>query len=355
MAWTLVAAGALTWNLYEQRLQTLEASRIYARTVFEKDMVYRRWASLQGGLYVPVTRHTTPNPSLDGLPDRDVTTASGRQLTLVNPAYMTRQVHELEAKEYGVRGHITSLNPIRAENAPDDWETRALTAFLDGEKEVSSTEELDGKPYMRLMRPLVTEKSCLRCHADQGYQLGDIRGGISVSVPMEPLLVTARKHGIALCLGHSLLWAVGLGGIAYGTKCVRRNIERSRRVERALHESEIEVHTLGERNARIKAEQTLLAAQEKLRMARSIQEKLLPDAAPELPGLEIGGVSNPAEFTSGDYFDYITLSDGNMGIVIADVSGHGIGPALLATETCAYLRALARTCSDVGEILTCVN
>jgi len=50
----------------------------------------------------------------------------------MNPAYMTRQMHELAKQEYGVRGHITSLNPTHPENAPDSWEIVALRAFEQG-------------------------------------------------------------------------------------------------------------------------------------------------------------------------------------------------------------------------------
>jgi hypothetical protein len=90
-----------------------------------KDVVYRRWNAGHGGIYVPVTDETPPNPYLE-VPERDITTQSGVVLTLMNPAYMTRQVHELGAKAFGIQGHITSLNPIRPANAPDSWEARAL-------------------------------------------------------------------------------------------------------------------------------------------------------------------------------------------------------------------------------------
>jgi len=79
-----------------------------------------------------------------------------------------------------MRGHITSLNPIRPDNAPDEWERRALRAFEQGQHEAVSLETLDGEPYLRFMRPMIVEKKCLKCHAAQGYQEGDIRGGISV-------------------------------------------------------------------------------------------------------------------------------------------------------------------------------
>jgi hypothetical protein len=74
-------------------------------------------------VYVPPTDNTLPNPYLANIPDRDVTTTSGKQLTLLNPAYMTRQVFALGEVQYGTRSHITSLNPIRPDNAADAWPT----------------------------------------------------------------------------------------------------------------------------------------------------------------------------------------------------------------------------------------
>jgi len=104
---------------------------------------------------VPISEKTIPNPYLDE-PNRDITGPSGTRLTLMNHAYMTRQVHELAKEAYNVHGHITSLKPIRPENAPDPWEARALGAFEAGKEEVSSVEEIEGESYMRLMRPLMT-------------------------------------------------------------------------------------------------------------------------------------------------------------------------------------------------------
>lgn len=137
VVWTLVTAASLIWNTVQMPQGILEAARIQASVGYEKDVVYRRWNAGHGGVYVPVTGETQPNPYLSGIPERDITTPSGRLLTLVNPAYMTRQVHELAEQEYGVRGHITSLNPIRPENAPDPWEAEALKAFERGAAEVS--------------------------------------------------------------------------------------------------------------------------------------------------------------------------------------------------------------------------
>jgi serine phosphatase RsbU (regulator of sigma subunit)/putative methionine-R-sulfoxide reductase with GAF domain len=94
------------------------------------------------------------------------------------------------------------------------------------------------------------------------------------------------------------------------------------------------------------------------RIARRIQEGLLPKAVPSFAGFQIGGRSVPAQDVGGDCFDFLPLRVGGedgLGVLVADASGHGIGAALLAAQTRAYLRALALTCSDVGTLLTLSN
>jgi serine phosphatase RsbU (regulator of sigma subunit) len=86
-------------------------------------------------------------------------------------------------------------------------------------------------------------------------------------------------------------------------------------------------------------------------IARRIQRNLLPSATLVLPGFEVGGVVYPAAATGGDYFDYVPMPNGAVGVVVGDVSGHGYGPALLMASTRAHLRAFAQTQSDLGKLL----
>jgi two-component system, cell cycle sensor histidine kinase and response regulator CckA len=217
-AWTLIMVISLGWNLYQAGQQVQDMALATARINFDKDLLYRRWATRHGGVYVPVTPETPPNPYLQHIPERDLTTPSGRQLTLMNPAYMTRQVYTFNHKESDIRGHLTSLKPLRPENLPDPWEALALKSFEQGKPEASTIEDLEGQAYLRLMRPLKTERGCLKCHAQQGYREGDIRGGISVSLPLAPLHAVQRRTLVNIFLGHGLLWLVGLGGIGLGRR-----------------------------------------------------------------------------------------------------------------------------------------
>ncbi len=91
-----------------------------------------------------------------------------------------------------------------------------------------------------------------------------------------------------------------------------------------------------------------------IRLAREVQQRFYNVAA-AVPGFDIAAAAYPADETGGDCLDLISLPDGCLGIVVGDVSGHGIGSALVMAETRAYVRSFVKTASDVGEILTQVN
>ncbi len=89
--------------------------------------------------------------------------------------------------------------------------------------------------------------------------------------------------------------------------------------------------------------------------AQKIQESLLPHAPPAAPGFRIAGRVAPAEFAGGDYFDYLWLPDGALGIVVGDVSGHDVGAALVMASTAAHLRSFAEDHTRIEEILAHTN
>ena len=236
--WSAVIAAFSALDYRESYVAALALARSTAAESYSKDMVYRRWSTMHGGVYVPVTPATPPNPDLSDIPERDITTPSGRKLTLVNPAYMTRQVHELGRNDSGSRGHITSLNPIRPGSAPDAWERRALEAFERGGKEALALEPLQGVTYLRFMRPLITEAGCLKCHAKQGYKLGDIRGGISVSIPWAPYREKLQSQQRLHQLGDGAIWALGMLGLGLGRQRLKKHLTGRKRAEKALKGSE---------------------------------------------------------------------------------------------------------------------
>jgi len=162
-----------------------------ARNMFRMVVLTRSWNSSHGGVYVPVTPKTQPNPYLD-VARRDVTTTDGQALTLVNPAYMTRLIAEMAESDSGAIFRLTSLRPIRPQNAPDEWERAALLSFENGNKEAIAVTKDASVEQLRYMAPLLVQQTCMACHARQGYKVGDVRGGISVSQRYAPIEAATR-------------------------------------------------------------------------------------------------------------------------------------------------------------------
>ncbi len=215
LAWSSALALSLAWNLHQHRRGELETARTIARSHYDKDMLLRKWNIAHGFVYVPVTDRTPPNPYL-ALPEREISTSAGKRLTALNSSYLLRQLHQLAATNLEIKGHLTSLTPLRPENGPDPWEAWALHQLSRGHPEVSELKEMNGKPYLRLMRPVSADPGCLKCHTGHGLQPGQVMGGISVSVPFTPLRAAGRQELAALWTGHALIWLLGLAGLGWG-------------------------------------------------------------------------------------------------------------------------------------------
>ncbi|GEM_PF-6708280 len=206
---SLFVGGSAYWNYRQEHGKTLALARQEALDNINKDLSFRRWATSHGGVYVPMDENTPPNRYLK-IPDRDVETTTGKKLTLMNPAYMVRQLHEQQGRTFGVRAHLTSLKLMNPNNAPDDWEESALREFERGIKEVSAVEPIDGKPHLRVMQAMFIEPGCLKCHGAMGYKVGDVRGGLSASVPLESYVTREREAERILFYSHGGLWLLGL-------------------------------------------------------------------------------------------------------------------------------------------------
>jgi len=227
-AWSAVVAGSFTWNVGQEADEVHSLTVQTARALLEKDLLYREWSILHGAVYVPRFEPAGTNPPAQE-EDREVVTPSGQVLTLLNPVTVSRQVFALQAQQTGIRGHITSLRPFNAANRADDWERRAMEAFQQGRKEVCSVETVQGEPSLRLMQPLVTVPTCLRCHEEAGRKPGEIRGGISVTVPMSRF--ASPGTDLRLGMAHFALWLVGMTGLIFGARNLRGHLLARHRAE----------------------------------------------------------------------------------------------------------------------------
>ena len=132
---------------------------------------------------------------------------------MINPAYMTRLIAEMAESASGAIFRLTSLKPIRPENKADAWENQSLHAFENGVKETFAVAEGRDGMMLRYMAPLPVEESCLACHRKQGYQVGDIRCGISVSQRYEPIADALGRNSrtVVLASGATFVLVALLG------------------------------------------------------------------------------------------------------------------------------------------------
>jgi serine phosphatase RsbU (regulator of sigma subunit)/predicted ester cyclase len=95
--------------------------------------------------------------------------------------------------------------------------------------------------------------------------------------------------------------------------------------------------------------------EQELRVARQIQQELLPETSPNLDGWRIATHYGPAREVGGDFYDFLELSNGRLGLVVGDATGHGMPAALVMATTRGMLRAVVRSSESPGEVLARVN
>ena len=232
-AWTGLLFVPYRLEIRHQDRMVNEVALSQARALFQQASDTREWNAVRDGVYVRVGEGVVPNPYLD-VRDRDLVTSDGDSLTMVHHARMTREIGEVgeSRRGWGVHIHATSLNPLRPGNAPTSWEASALEEFEEGVTEKSGFFlDHQKRSQFRYMEPVLVERSCLECHGHQGYVEGDIRGGLSVTFPVEALMRTRALAGKEVLLCFIFVWLSGLGimaATAYSFEQKRRLVGKLR-------------------------------------------------------------------------------------------------------------------------------
>ena len=211
----------------------------HAKNAFTKDLMFRKWVAMHGGVYVFPTEKTPPNPYLFHIKDRDLYTKDGRKLTLMNPAYTLRELMNNFSGMYGEKGHITSLKLLNPKNKADNWETKVLKNF--DKKLYTEYYEIynyQGSEHLRYMRALETKQECLKCHAHQNYKIGDTRGGVSITIPMEKYNNDGVIEKKFIIISHILISIIGSIFIFIIYKRIKKSIQIEKELEVNLKEKE---------------------------------------------------------------------------------------------------------------------
>lgn len=224
LIWTQIMAGSGWWSISSLSRQTQQMAAQRGRDLFRMIQLTRQWNTRHPAVYAVQSERAPPNPYL-AVPNRDLETRQGLRLTMMNAAYMTRQISEL-ARHEGFYFHMTSNNPLRPANAPDEWERHALEAFRRGARErVDLITSSSGKQF-RYMAPLKVEPECLGCHALQGEQLGEVRGGISVNIDASSLLAHRDHEIIKTALAHAIVWIAIAVLLHTGIRSTQRRVHK---------------------------------------------------------------------------------------------------------------------------------
>ena len=193
----------------------LKTVRNQASSYFDLIVTTRYWNARYGGVFVEKKDDVRSNPYLEKIGiNPDIRCEDGRIFTMRNPATMTGELSDLTDKKTGVKFNITSLKLINPNNAPDPFEQKALRLFEQGKKQIWEIDRTGPMPRFRFMKPLTIEKPCLKCHESLGYKIGDIRGGISVSVPILRLENTMHMNRLII-IGLSTVTLGLLIGTSY--------------------------------------------------------------------------------------------------------------------------------------------
>lgn len=165
----------------------IEQLNMQAKTLFSQIVLTRQWIADHGGIFVEKVPWKKPNPYLSEAEMEDI---SGKKYIKESPAMVTKELSEYAKKAGAYWFNITSLKLTNPNNKPDEFERVSLMAFESEQiKEFAKVEKIGRSYFYRYIAPLYIEQSCLKCHSHQGYKIGDVRGAISVCIPMDYALV----------------------------------------------------------------------------------------------------------------------------------------------------------------------
>lgn len=247
------------WGFYSRTTQLIQDQLLHeARAFFQEIVQTRQWIINQEGVYVKMRPDTRPDQNLEQIEGikPTITDQNGVRYVLRNHAVVTRMISDLAQQGQHFKINITSLNTLDPNNRPDGFERTALEKFETGAPEYYRMEEAPAGPTFRYMAPLLTQNKCLPCHAVQGYKIGDIRGGISISIPAQRVLDELSVAGIYTIIATITVLAMLLSAIIYISQHFVKSLKNSEKqlVELATTDSLTGILNRGEGIRRIQQE-----------------------------------------------------------------------------------------------------
>lgn len=228
LLWCLCLLALYHWTMHRENEYVDELVRLQTGTFYSSIVAVRAWNAMHGGVWVEADERCPVNP---WIPEdkRSLTAADGRALALVNPAYMTRQIADFATTSLATF-RIVGLKPVRPGNLADPWEARALRSFADGAEDMFALVSAPEGARYRYMAPLPADTACLSCHRNAA--VGDLLGGISVSIAAEPFLEAAAQRKRITGIAYSCIGLLGIVGIGGATLQINRKKEQAEAANR---------------------------------------------------------------------------------------------------------------------------
>lgn len=288
-AWSLLVAASFAWYFWQENKGLSETAAKEARAILDRDNAYRHWLVEQGGVYVRPSEKLPGDPYLKH-PQRDVVTTAGMRLTLLNPAFVLREVQTRQADPMRGRSRVVSLTPLNPQNAADAWERRGLDSLAGGNDRFEIVDSPAGA-QMRAMRPFFASPPCLACHPD--FADGQLAGAITASVPLAPYQELNNTELRAAALGHGTIWVAGLAGIGLAHRRRRQHAGQQRAWALSLESMNVEL----ERRVAARTEELTRALRELEAFSYSVSHDL------RAPLRALNGYAHLLRESQGDKLD----------------------------------------------------
>jgi signal transduction histidine kinase len=217
----------------------MEQAGQQARILFKQILLTRQWVADHQGLFLVKTAGVPENPYLQ---DSTIVADDGTVFVKRNPAMVTRELSEYAAQSGFSWFRLISLKPVNPANSPDEFETKALVSFEQGVKETDTVSDGPDGRVLRYIAPLIVQDSCLTCHAEHGYSVGDIRGALSISVPLAWAdAVISKNNATIFRYGLFSVLAVAAALTFLFNKLVARRVNRLSKAMAAFPEKQYEI------------------------------------------------------------------------------------------------------------------
>lgn len=221
---------AIFWGFNLRHTNLIRDNLLHeARAFFQEIVKTRHWIIKQDGVYVKKKPGMRVDPFLSGIDglQTSIRDEDGQIYLLRNHAAITKMISVMATEDRLFGLNITSLAPLNPLNIPDAFEQMALEGFEGGRIEFSRFEETPSGTLFRYMAPLLTKEECLKCHGGQGYEVGDIRGGISISIPAGHVLSEVRETRIYILISALILLTLLLSLIIYIARNFINDLDQS--------------------------------------------------------------------------------------------------------------------------------